>query len=631
MTKPLFIFFAFIALPVTVFSQTSYDSLMNLANQTHQDSSRVILLNEASIALRESDSNKALEIAQQARRLAEKLQFNRGIAMTLANIGWINYRQGIYSEALSLSMEALKIDRQLGDYKEISNCLNNIGAITFEQKKFDDALKSFKEAYDYSSNINYTIGMSRSLNNIAFLFLRLKKLDSARHYTQRSINEFATTHFGAFSKRLLGDISLEEKNYGEALRYYQECLKTALEQKNNFLVASTQFRMAKAYNKLKSPDKALQILFQNIEVTKRYNYKSELESTYLVMAESYSLKNDLAKAMEYQTLHYQLKDSLSEQRRGELTEIIQSKYQSEIKNAQIELLTKDSLIKENELKAQRILMYVGIGIMIVLAVLIFNLLQSNQRNKMANTLLSKQNELINDQSNQLETLNKTKDKILSIISHDMRSPLAGLKGIVNLLSTDSISQEEFIEVSKTLRKNLDYVYNDLDNLLHWANAQVKGIRPQFERVSVLDVVMEKVNLFAEVAKNKAIEIDINVSANLYVWADINHLRLVFRNLLSNAIKFSAPHYKIEINAFDEGKTVRMEVKDFGIGMSEEEVQKLFKIENHFTRVGTQNEKGVGLGLILVKEFVETNKCSIAVQSQVGKGTTFTVTMESQPA
>lgn len=346
MTKPLFIFFAFIALPVTVFSQTSYDSLMNLANQTHQDSSRVILLNEASIALRESDSNKALEIAQQARRLAEKLQFNRGIAMTLANIGWINYRQGIYSEALSLSMEALKIDRQLGDYKEISNCLNNIGAITFEQKKFDDALKSFKEAYDYSSNINYTIGMSRSLNNIAFLFLRLKKLDSARHYTQRSINEFATTHFGAFSKRLLGDISLEEKNYGEALRYYQECLKTALEQKNNFLVASTQFRMAKAYNKLKSPDKALQILFQNIEVTKRYNYKSELESTYLVMAESYSLKNDLAKAMEYQTLHYQLKDSLSEQRRGELTEIIQSKYQSEIKNAQIELLTKDSLIKE---------------------------------------------------------------------------------------------------------------------------------------------------------------------------------------------------------------------------------------------------------------------------------------------
>jgi signal transduction histidine kinase len=213
----------------------------------------------------------------------------------------------------------------------------------------------------------------------------------------------------------------------------------------------------------------------------------------------------------------------------------------------------------------------------------------------------------------------------------MRSPLAGLKGIVNLMSTDSISQEEFIEVSKNLRKNLDYVYNDLDNLLHWANAQVKGIRPQFERVSVQDVVMEKVNLFAEVAKNKSIQIDLNIAANLYVWADINHLRLVFRNLLSNAIKFSAPHSKIEVNAFDEGKIVRMEVKDFGIGMSEEEIQKLFMIENHFTRMGTQNEKGIGLGLILVKEFVETNKGSIAVQSHERKGTTFTVTMESQPA
>jgi hypothetical protein len=144
------------------------------------------------------------------------------------------------------------------------------------------------------------------------------------------------------------------------------------------LVTSTQFRIANAYNKLKNPDKALQILFQNIEIAKKYIYKSEFESTYLVMSESYALKNDLAKAMEYQTLHYQLKDSLSEQRGGEQTEIIQSKYQSEIKNAQIELLTKDSLIKENELKAQRILMYVGIGIVIALAILIFNLLQSNQ-------------------------------------------------------------------------------------------------------------------------------------------------------------------------------------------------------------------------------------------------------------
>lgn len=378
MTKSLFILSVFMAMSATVFSQTSYDSLMNLANQTHQDSSRVTLLNEASIALRESDSNKALEIAQGARMLAEKLQFKRGIAITLANVGWINYRQGNYSEALSLSLEALKIDHHLGDNKEISNCLNNIGAITFEQKKFNDALKSFKEAFDYSSNIHYTIGMCRSLNNIAFCFLRLKKLDSARHYTQRSINESASTNFDACSKCLLGDISLEEKNYGEALSCYQECLKMALEQKNNFLVTSTQFRIANAYNKLKNPDKALQILFQNIEIAKKYIYKSEFESTYLVMSESYALKNDLAKAMEYQTLHYQLKDSLSEQRGGEQTEIIQSKYQSEIKNAQIELLTKDSLIKENELKAQRILMYVGIGIVIALAILIFNLLQSNQ-------------------------------------------------------------------------------------------------------------------------------------------------------------------------------------------------------------------------------------------------------------
>jgi Tfp pilus assembly protein PilF len=101
--------------------------------------------------------------------------------------------------------------------------------------------------------------MNRSLNNIAFCFLRLKKLDSARHYTQRSINEFTNSNFAPFSKRLLGDIALEEKNYGEALGYYEDCLRSAVVQKNNFLVASTQYRIAKTYNKLKNPDKALQI------------------------------------------------------------------------------------------------------------------------------------------------------------------------------------------------------------------------------------------------------------------------------------------------------------------------------------------------------------------------------------
>jgi two-component system, sensor histidine kinase and response regulator len=610
----------------------NYDSLLQLANAAPFDTTRVILLNDASVAMREADTKRALEIAEEAKNLTEKLNYSRGRAMVLANIGWINYRKGVYSEALSLSMEALKIDRQLDDKLGIVNCLNNIGAINFEQSKYESSLANFKEAYLTARHIKYVVGISRSLNNISFCFLRLKQLDSARYYSLLAIREQVNDKFRtSFSKRQLGDIAFEEEKYSEALRHYQECLAESSAQNNNFMLASTQYRAARAFLKLNNPDKALELLNKNIALAKKHNYKSELESTYLTTSDAYAMKNDMAKAMEFQTLHYQLKDSLSEQRRGELIAMVQTKSESEIKNAQIELLTKDSIIKESELKAQRILMYVGIGILVVLGILIFNLMQSNQRNKEANRLLAERNELINEQANQLVNLNNTKDKILSIISHDMRSPLAGLKGLVSLMSSDSITQKEFVDHSKNLRKNLDYVYNDLDNLLQWANAQLTGIKPHFEDVQLNEIVTEKASLFDEVAKAKSIQILLDVPNDIFVRIDVNHLRLALRNLISNAIKFSATNTTISISAEIKDKNVLLKVQDQGIGISSEDEKRLFNAESHFTRPGTQNEKGVGLGLILVKEFIETNRGFISVSSKVGQGTTFTIGLEGYAA
>jgi two-component system, sensor histidine kinase and response regulator len=606
----------------------NYDSLLQLANTTSVDTMRVTWLNDASVALRETDTKRALDIAEQAKELSDKINFAHGRAMVLANVGWINYRKGVYSEALSLSKEALKIHQQLRDQVGIVNCLNNIGAVSFEQQKYQGALASFKKAYQTARQVKYRDGMSRSLNNISYCFLRLKQLDSARYYTMRSIDEHVNDKYRtSFSKRQLGDIAFEEKKFLEAMHHYQECLAGATAQNNNFLLASTQYRLARTFLKLNNPDKALELLNKNIALAKKYNYKSELEATYLTTSDVYAIKNDMARAMQYQSLHYQLKDSLSEQRRGELISMVERQSESEIKNAQIELLTKDALLRKNELKTQRNLIYMGIGILVVLTVLIINLLYGIQRNNRANRLLAERNQLINQQANQLVNLNNTKDKILSIIGHDMRSPLAGLKGLVSLMDSDSITQKEFIDNSKSLRKNLDYVYNDLDNLLQWANAQLTGIIPQFSDVCLSEIVNEKASLFDEVAKAKSIQISLNVPASIFARVDINHLRLALRNLISNAIKFSRPQTTITISASEISKKVFLKVQDQGVGISPEDQKKLFNAESHFTRSGTQNEKGVGLGLILVKEFMETNRGSISVSSKINEGTIFIVTLE----
>lgn len=607
---------------------SNYDSLLKAAMAAPKDSTRVLLLNEASVALREADNNQALVYAKEAEELANQLNFRRGLGIVLSNIGWIYYRKGDYVKALEISTEALRVDNEFGDQKELASCFNNIGAINFEQKLYEAALKNFKTAYKLAKEVNHRVSMSRSLNNLAFCFIKLHQLDSARAYTLRAIEEHVNDNFRtAFSKRTLGDISFEEGNFKEALRNFEECLALANKQNNNFLKASTQYRIGNTYLKLNNPDKALQYLDTNILLVKKFGYRSEMESTYKATSEAYLMKRDFSKAYEFLILYHQMKDSLIEQSNSEKLTVIQDRYNSEIENTQIELLTKSSLLKENEIKTQRKFIYIGFGILAVMSVSLFILQRSKAINAAANRLLAANNELINKQANELLKLNATKDKIFSIIGHDIRSPLAGLQGLLNLAVSSAMTQQEFVDVSKNLKKNLDYVRSDLDNLLHWANAQLSGIEPNFENCHLQKLIAELVNLHSELAKAKEVGLTNDVPENIEAWADINHVRLIIRNLISNAIKFCRPGNGVKITASLNAGRVKIEVADTGLGMSDEEVQRLFKIDTHFTKLGTQNERGVGLGLVLVKEFVQFNKGSITVYSKQGRGSTFTIFLE----
>jgi two-component system, sensor histidine kinase and response regulator len=593
------------------------DSLIRVALATPFDSTRVSMLNDVAYALREADSNLALKYATEAKDLAIQLEFKKGLGYSLENIGWIYYRQGKYSDALQTSTEALRINQQLNDKNAISNCLNNIGAIHFEQKLYPIALKSFKEAYSLAKQAGAAITMLRSLNNISFAFLKLRQLDSARYYTLRSINEPVNDKARtAFSFRMLGDISFEEGDYKDAIKNYEACMRTAEQQSNNFLKTSTLFRLGKVYLKLNMPNQALVYLNQNIPIAVKYRYKSELESTYKLLYELHAGRKDFVSAFDFQTKYHALHDSLIEQKSGEQIALIQTRYDSEIKNAQIDQLTKNS-------KTQRIWIYIAVGWLFLLIIFAAILIRSNRRGRKINKLLAEKNNLINEQTEQLIGLNSTKDKLFSIIGHDMRSPLASLRGLVDLVGSAAMTQEEFVEMSKKLKKNLDHVHADLENLLSWAQTQQHGLTPVFENVLLCDAVEDKIELYREAIKTKSIQIVNSVSKDACVHADKNHVGLVIRNLIGNAIKFSHPKGSIMIDCSEVGSKIKISVSDTGIGISPDELNKLFKPGSHFSKPGTQNEKGIGLGLLLVKEFVELNKGTIEVASDVGEGSTFT--------
>jgi PAS domain S-box-containing protein len=230
----------------------------------------------------------------------------------------------------------------------------------------------------------------------------------------------------------------------------------------------------------------------------------------------------------------------------------------------------------------------------------------------------------------LKELNSTKDKLFSIIAHDLRSPFDNIIGLTELILDNSIDYEESKKYIKILNTNAKNTLILLDNLLNWAKSQTGQLSYKPEKLLLSNVIKEIIALNILHADNKSIAINYSPSEEIIVFADENMLRTVLRNLISNAIKFTNINGAINILTTLKGNFAEVTISDNGIGMNENKRKLLFKIISNQTTKGTANENGSGLGLVLCKEFVQKNKGEIVVESKEGKGSTFKFTLPLKP-
>jgi len=232
------------------------------------------------------------------------------------------------------------------------------------------------------------------------------------------------------------------------------------------------------------------------------------------------------------------------------------------------------------------------------------------------------------QKDELIELNLVKDKMFSIISHDFRSPLRSLQGVLNLISLEEVSQQEIQYLAGDLNEKVNYTLNLLENLLHWAKSQMeKGMEVVPEAISLEDILNEVLQIVEYQAEKKDISIQNNLQTDFKVYIDANMLSVIFRNLLSNAIKFTKKGGLITLKVRNQNdQMLEISVQDTGVGISSEALEKIFDKKRHFTTIGTDSEKGTGLGLNLVEDFVKRNGGEIWVESEIAKGSKFTFTL-----
>lgn len=232
------------------------------------------------------------------------------------------------------------------------------------------------------------------------------------------------------------------------------------------------------------------------------------------------------------------------------------------------------------------------------------------------------NQTLRNQTIQLQQLNDLKDKYFTIISHDLKGPIFGIKELIHLTNTGLISQEEFMDMLPEVSRNMEQVAILLENLLAWSSSQLKGGEiVKTQEFDIHKILIQQKGILERIANEKKIKICIDAEAKSMVKADKNMIALVVRNLINNAIKFSDYGGKIKISTLDEENFVKICIEDHGRGISKEN---LSKIHNgiSFTTTGQNNESGTGLGLILVKEYIKKNNGQLDVYSEEKKGATF---------
>jgi signal transduction histidine kinase/ligand-binding sensor domain-containing protein len=245
-----------------------------------------------------------------------------------------------------------------------------------------------------------------------------------------------------------------------------------------------------------------------------------------------------------------------------------------------------------------------------------------------NKQLEQQKEKLEQLNKELSKTNAEKDRFFSILAHDLKNPFNALLGISDMLvhKTDRLNADEIQEYLQVIYDASHQTFNLLENLLQWSRSETGRIEWEPKEIDLSKSIIETISLLSGEAKIKAINVTFTAYNNNKVFADENMTKTVLRNLISNAIKFTPPNGKVVISTRLIDTSVEVSVIDTGVGIIKENINKLFRIDVHHSTLGTNDERGTGVGLMLCKEFVEKNGDTIRVESQPEEGSTFTFTL-----
>ena len=552
-------------------------------------------------------------------QLAEKIAVENNyddvpeINFTYAGLFYVN---GNYSNSLKYFLKAVSGFKNHNDVVGESKSYAGIGLIQQAIDRHEVAILYFDKAISLIEDDKFLL--SSYYFNKSISYLELHNLRKAKQFLDRS-HKFAveSNRKGVLHKikNRKAQLLFLERKFEKSKQAYQDLLSNSKELSN--------WEKSFAYAGLAEVNLALEQFSQaEKNALKAYRYAKitnsywDLERNTGILSDIYQKIGDTIKRDFYAEENIEYRDSLYNDKQLDQINLLQLEYQEE----ENKLLSYQKAASEKKLMIIKILFIIVVVKTIIGLVFFLRLRKANRQKSLLNKELSIKNE-------QLNKINQSKNKMFSILSHDLKSPMSSLLQLIELLKEGAFSEEEQKEVLKEMHMQLSSTSLMLRNLLKWATNQMENNEVNLKKVDLIDKVNEVVDVYFVIARNKNVTIahESNGLKQLLIYVDPAHLSVILHNLLSNAVKFTPENDLIKISYAEQEKNACLKIFNAGEPIKE---NKITEIKTNQTKIvsefGTFNEHGTGIGLLLVKQYLLSNNATLEINPIEGKGTEFVI-------
>lgn len=557
---------------------------------------------------------EGLEFYLRMKELAEIRGETRMAVGITQNIGNSYKSLGDMPLAIESYLTSLELAEELGDTLIIAVVLDNLASINSDQGNYEIAENYLQQALEMNIRNNHRSNLITNYMSFGGLYRKMERHEEALEY-YNMVLEIADELGNVLSRMQalynMGLLYIDIQEYDLAMENFQQSLE--LSTQNNIFIGSffNQMGMANVYKDTGNYPRAIELYGNALSIAQSANATDLIRGTLENLYETHELAGNIENAFNYLKEYTALTDSIARTERDEALA-----RQEALLGLRLE--RENRLLLEETIQAQRSNAVITRIALIVIVAALIGIIVMYRNKKKANALLRRRTE-------ELSEVNAMKDRLLSMLAHDLRSPISSIQGVVYMIREKLLDGEDIAKALNQIDMQLQQDINTLTNYLQWAQNQKDGISATLKPINLKNLAEDAIFEIKKTADNKGIFTQNHLKDDMFVLGDEHMMRVILRNLLSNAAKFVEAGDRISINAVENGQHVDVSISDSGPGIAPERLANIFKPFYKGSR-GTSGEIGTGLGLSICQEFAEKQKGSINVDTEVGKGTTFTISL-----